>query len=255
MYNLPDERGHFGQYGGVFVSETLIHALDELRDAYESRTQRSRIHRRIRVRAEALRRPSVADLSREALERDARRRAALSQARRPEPHRRAQGEQRDRPGAARAQDGQAARDRGNGRGPARRGHGDHRRAFRHGMRGLHGRGRRAPAGRERLSHEAARRDGGAGRIRLEDAEGRAERSHARLGDERRKHVLHHRHGGGTASVSDDGARLPARDRRRMPRADARNDRSSAGRGDRVRWRRIECDGHLLSVYRRQGRAA
>jgi tryptophan synthase beta chain len=27
-YNLPDERGHFGPYGGTFVAETLIHALD-----------------------------------------------------------------------------------------------------------------------------------------------------------------------------------------------------------------------------------
>ena len=35
MYDLPDERGHFGQYGGVFVAETLVHALDELRRAYE----------------------------------------------------------------------------------------------------------------------------------------------------------------------------------------------------------------------------
>lgn len=35
MYDLPDERGHFGRYGGVFVAETLIQALDELRDAYE----------------------------------------------------------------------------------------------------------------------------------------------------------------------------------------------------------------------------
>ena len=34
MYNLPDDRGHFGPYGGTFVSETLIHALDEVRDAY-----------------------------------------------------------------------------------------------------------------------------------------------------------------------------------------------------------------------------
>ncbi len=33
-YNLPDERGHFGPYGGVFVAETLIHALDELREGY-----------------------------------------------------------------------------------------------------------------------------------------------------------------------------------------------------------------------------
>jgi tryptophan synthase beta chain len=32
---MPDERGHFGIYGGRFVSETLMQALDELRDAYE----------------------------------------------------------------------------------------------------------------------------------------------------------------------------------------------------------------------------
>jgi len=34
-YNLPDNKGHFGPYGGVFVAETLIHALDELRNQYE----------------------------------------------------------------------------------------------------------------------------------------------------------------------------------------------------------------------------
>jgi tryptophan synthase beta chain len=33
-YDLPDASGHFGPYGGTFVSETLIHALDELRLAY-----------------------------------------------------------------------------------------------------------------------------------------------------------------------------------------------------------------------------
>ena len=33
-YEQPDARGHFGPYGGTFVAETLIHALDELRDAY-----------------------------------------------------------------------------------------------------------------------------------------------------------------------------------------------------------------------------
>jgi len=32
--DLPDERGHFGPYGGVFVAETLIGALDELRTQY-----------------------------------------------------------------------------------------------------------------------------------------------------------------------------------------------------------------------------
>ncbi len=35
-YDLPDARGHFGPYGGVFVAETLIPALTELRQAYEA---------------------------------------------------------------------------------------------------------------------------------------------------------------------------------------------------------------------------
>ena len=35
MYDLPDQRGHFGIYGGVFVAETLMGALAELRAAYE----------------------------------------------------------------------------------------------------------------------------------------------------------------------------------------------------------------------------
>ena len=34
-YNLPDAKGHFGPYGGVFVAETLMHELDELRTQYE----------------------------------------------------------------------------------------------------------------------------------------------------------------------------------------------------------------------------
>ncbi len=33
-YDLPDARGHFGPYGGIFVAETLIPALAELNDAY-----------------------------------------------------------------------------------------------------------------------------------------------------------------------------------------------------------------------------
>ncbi|MGB8433254.1 MAG: tryptophan synthase subunit beta [Burkholderiales bacterium] len=36
MYDLPDSRGHFGPYGGVFVAETLVHALEELRAAYDA---------------------------------------------------------------------------------------------------------------------------------------------------------------------------------------------------------------------------
>ena len=33
-YQQPDARGHFGPYGGAFVSETLTHAIAELNDAY-----------------------------------------------------------------------------------------------------------------------------------------------------------------------------------------------------------------------------
>ena len=35
LYDMPDERGHFGPFGGTFVAETLIEALDELRSMYE----------------------------------------------------------------------------------------------------------------------------------------------------------------------------------------------------------------------------
>ena len=34
LYDFPDALGHFGPYGGSFVSETLTHALEELRAAY-----------------------------------------------------------------------------------------------------------------------------------------------------------------------------------------------------------------------------
>jgi len=34
-YDFPDARGHFGPYGGIFVAETLIPALEELKAAYE----------------------------------------------------------------------------------------------------------------------------------------------------------------------------------------------------------------------------
>ncbi|MDY3331910.1 MAG: tryptophan synthase subunit beta, partial [Pelistega sp.] len=33
--NLPDENGHFAQYGGLFVAETLMHAITQLKEAYE----------------------------------------------------------------------------------------------------------------------------------------------------------------------------------------------------------------------------
>ena len=35
MYDLPDQSGHFGPYGGIFVAETLMQALEELRVNYD----------------------------------------------------------------------------------------------------------------------------------------------------------------------------------------------------------------------------
>ncbi|MBP7968118.1 MAG: tryptophan synthase subunit beta [Brachymonas sp.] len=33
-YKQPDDKGHFGKYGGAFISETLTHAIDQLKEAY-----------------------------------------------------------------------------------------------------------------------------------------------------------------------------------------------------------------------------
>jgi tryptophan synthase beta chain len=38
-YRLPDEAGHFGPYGGMFVAETLMGPLKQLREAYEKYLQ------------------------------------------------------------------------------------------------------------------------------------------------------------------------------------------------------------------------
>ena len=35
-YHQPDERGHFGPWGGTFVAETLVHAIDELKACYDA---------------------------------------------------------------------------------------------------------------------------------------------------------------------------------------------------------------------------
>ncbi len=35
LTELPDARGHFGPYGGIFVAETLMAPIEELRQAYE----------------------------------------------------------------------------------------------------------------------------------------------------------------------------------------------------------------------------
>ena len=113
-----------------------------------------------------LRRPPDAAHARRAVRA---RQAALPQARGPAPHRRAQAQQRARPGRARAAARQAADRRRDRRRPARRRDGDRLRALRARLRRLHGRRGHAPPEAERRADGPARRRGAPGRVRDEDA--------------------------------------------------------------------------------------
>ena len=85
-------------------------------------------------------------------------------------------------------------------------------------------------------------------------EGRHERGAARLGGDLRDDLLLHRHGGGPASLSGDGARLPVRDRQRGAQADHGDGRPAARHAGRLHRRRLERHGPVPSLPRRQGRA-
>ena len=65
-----------------------------------------------------------------------------------------------------------------------------------------------------------------------------------------RHLLLHRHGRRPASLSDDGARLPVRHRRRDARADAGGRGPAAGFAGRLHRRRLQRDGAVPSVPRR-----
>ena len=246
---VPDAAGRFGAFGGRYVPETLIRALDELAVEYDKACAGCRVSDRAGVAAEALRRPAVAAVSCPAAQRTVRRRANLAQARRPQSHRRAQDQQHARPGAAHAADGQAARDRRNRRRPAWRGDRDGVCPLRPRMRRLHGRGGHSPAGAERVQHEAARRRSAARLQRLAHAARRDQRSDARLDVERRDDALHPRLGRRPASVSADRPRFSIGDRPRGDRAIARAARPAAGHGRGLRRRRQQRGRHVLSVHR------
>ena len=48
MQNLPDSRGHFGQYGGRYVAETLMPALIELEQAYKEARRDPKFRQQLR---------------------------------------------------------------------------------------------------------------------------------------------------------------------------------------------------------------
>ena len=100
MTNLPDDHGRFGDFGGRYVPETLMTALDELergvRGAKADPAFDGRAAPPCCATSSAGRRRSTSPEPDAA----AGRRADLSQARRPGAHRRAQDQQRPRPGPA-----------------------------------------------------------------------------------------------------------------------------------------------------------
>jgi tryptophan synthase beta chain len=154
-YDLPDARGHFGPYGGVFVAETLIAALDELKEAY----------------AAAQRDPQFVAEFNDELKHYVGRPSPVYHARRwSEALGGAQiylkREDLNHTGAHKINNcigqallarrmQQAARHRRNGSRSAWRGDGHRGRALWHGVRGLHGFGRHPAAGGQCVSHETA----------------------------------------------------------------------------------------------------
>ena len=182
---LPDSKGHFGQFGGRFIPETLMPAVVELAAAYQAARRDPKFRKDLDYYLrEYAGRPTPLYVRR-ALHAALRRREGLPQARGPAPHRRAQDQQHARPGAAGAAHGQEARHRRDRRGPARRRHRRRRRALRARVRRLHGRGGHPPPGAQRLPHAHARRARRAGPHRLAHAQGRDERGDARLDGLRR----------------------------------------------------------------------
>ena len=215
----PTTRGRFGTYGGRYVPEVLIPALDELDAAWSE------------LRDDPGFRAEFGDLLRDFVGRPtpithARRLSEelglrdLAEARGPGAHRRPQDQQRARAGAGR--EAAWARTRiiaETGAGPARRRGRHGLRAARTAVRRVHGRGGHASAGAERRADAAARRRGRAGHGREPDAEGGRERGAPRLGGERSSNT-HYIIGSvvGPHPFPVARPRPAARDRRRGARA-------------------------------------
>ena len=104
----------------------------------------------------------------------------------PPPRRGPQDQQHHRAGAPREEDGEAADNRGDGRGAARRRHRDGVRGPGPEGRGLHGHRGHREAEAQRLQDEAPGRGGPSGRQRLPHAQGRDKRGAEGLGDQRRR---------------------------------------------------------------------
>ena len=247
----PDARGYFGAFGGRFVPEVLVGALDELEARDERRRSPTRVLARVpRVLRDFVGRPSPIYRAERLVGRG--RRALALQARRPQPHRRAQDQQHRRPGAARASAWARRRI------IAETGAGQHGVATatigaKFGIPVEVFMGAR-DVERQALNVYIMKLLGATVHAvdgRNADAQGCDQRSVSRLGRPHRRHVLRHRQRRRRASLSVHGARIPEGDRHRGARADARALRPPAERRRGVRRRRQQRDGHLRGLRRRR----
>ena len=180
--NYPDKNGHFGQFGGRYVSETLMPALLELEQAYKKYQTRPGVQGGVRLLPAAVCRPAQSPLFCRKTDQKAGRGKDLPETGGPEPYRRPQDQQHRRPGAAGQTDGEEAghrRDRGRA---AWRGDRHHCGAHGDGVRGIHGGGGYSAPVAQRLQDETARGDGNLGLFRHGNPEGCHERGDAQLGD-------------------------------------------------------------------------
>ena len=248
--SLPDAAGRFGPYGGCFVPETLIAALRQLGEEYDQARHDPGFQSRVPPLPQGLRQPPLAAVLRRTADQRGRRRPHLPQARGPQPHRRPQDQQLHRPGPADPAHGQAAHHRRDRRRTARRRHGHGLRPVRPEVPGLHGRGGRPPAEAQRLQ-DAGRwaprsSPSRTGSRTLRDAINEAMRdwmasvatTHYILGSVVGPHPFPH-----------DRPRFPVGHRPGGPAAVPRQTRPAARRGRRLRRRRQQLGGHVLSLRR------
>lgn len=236
---IPSAEGYFGAFGGKFIPEALVAAVDEVAVEYDKAKHDPAFAAETGEAHGQLHRPPQRADRGPALRRARRRRPDLPQARGPQPHRLAQDQQRAGPGAAHQAHGQDPGHRRDRRRPARRRHRDRLRALRPRMHHLHGRDRHRAAGAERGADADARRRGHRREVRLQDPEGRHQRGVPRLGRQCGPHALPLRHRRRTAPLPGHGPRLPPGHRRRGPPPDPGADRPAAGRRHRLCRRRLQ----------------
>ncbi len=250
---IPSPEGYFGAFGGKFIPEALVAAVDEVAVEYDKAKHDPEFARGARRPPGQLHRPPQLPHRGAPVRRTRRWRTDLPEARRPQPHRLPQDQQRARPGPAHQAHGQDPRHRRDRRRPARRRHGHRLRPVRPRLHHLHGRDRHPAPGPQRRPDAHARRRGHRREVRQPHAEGRHQRGLPRLGRQRRPHPLPLRHGRRPAPLPGHGPRLPPRHRRRGPPPAPGARRTPARRRRRLRRRRLQRHRPLPRLHPGRGR--